>query len=608
MKARKKPIVQPPPQTQQPSYRLHLFGVLAGLILAAFLAYSPALRGPFVFDDFGLPYYNPKFPKEYFVAWIAGVRPLLMITYWLNYQWSGGDTFSYHLLGLIFHLLNAGLVYLIARRILKWDGLDPVRSQIAAIFTSALFLLHPVQTESVAYIASRSENLSGLFFLSALAVFLYRRTPGIGWLRSISVLALFGAAVATKENTVVLPAVLIAADLWEAGEQRFAALRRNWRLYLPLLALTPVAALMIWRVVSLSESAGFHLSGLGGPLTYFWTECAAFLRYIELSVFPFRQTIDYDVPWIQSPLNFGTLLGLAAAIGLAAAAWIYRKRYPAATFGIAMFLLLLSPTSSFIPLKDPIAEHRMYLPLIGIALIAASALVRVVEGRTAMIATAAAVAAIATFASMQRNHVWSSESALWSDAVSKSPDKMRDYSHLVHGLVNERRCKSALSVLDGLQRRGKVDSTLLVHWSFALECVQDFGGAVEKLKEVVKVAPTPDLHLRIARLLARLERVDEAKRSAGLALELDPKFEAAYALRGDLNWYQGDWDNASRDYARVLELNPANQGARRRLDELNAKSRRQPAAQLTGSPQQTAPGSQKWITAHSGAVTSAVPR
>jgi hypothetical protein len=254
-----------------------------------------------------------------------------------------------------------------------------------------------------------------------------------------------------------------------------------------------------------------------------------------LAVFPIQQTIDYDIPWARSPWEPGTLLGLTAIGGLAIVAWIWRRRYPAATFGIVVFLLLLAPTSSFIPLADPIAEHRMYLPMIGVALISAATLIRAVKARASVVMVGGAIIVTASLASSQRNHVWGSESSLWTDAVAKAPDKQRGYGHLVHGLVREGHCRTALSVLDGLQRRGKVDSTLLVHWSFALECVKDFSSAVDKLEQAAQAAPTPDLYLRLARFQARLLRVEDAKRSADQALELNPNLKAARALRADLN-------------------------------------------------------------------------
>jgi protein O-mannosyl-transferase len=571
MKARKRTRVKA--EVKQRSYVPFFAAGLALLVLAAFQTYSPALHGPFVFDDFNLPYYNPLFPKEQFMSWITGVRPLLMFTFWLNYEWSGRDTFSYHVLGLIFHVANSALVYLIARRLFRWEGLEAVRAEIASAFAGTLFLMHPVQTESVAYIASRSENLSVLFFLTAFAVFIYRRSPEIGWLRSATILLLYVAAVGTKENTIILPILFIVTDIWWTREQgSFAALRLNRRLYMPLLALTPLAFILVWRVIVSAKSAGFHIAGLNHPLTYFWTECRAFLTYIALAVFPIRQTIDYDVPWARGPWEWQSLVGLTAAIALAIVAWTWRRRYPAATFGIALFLLLLAPTSSFIPLADPIAEHRMYLPMLGVALISAAILVRSLESRASVIA-AAAIIVIAALASSHRNHVWGSEAALWTDAVSKAPDKQRDYSHLIHGLVREKQCNSALAFMNALDRRGKVDSTLLVHWSFALECVQDYAGAADKLKRAVQTAPSADLYLRIATLQSMLKRFDEAKQNADRAIALNANLEQAYALRGDLNLWRGDIEGASRDYTRVLQLNPGNVQAQRLIPQLLERAR-----------------------------------
>src|SRR5207244_6267493 len=91
-------------------------------------------------------------------------------------------------------------------------------AQTLALFGAGLFLLHPLQTETVAYIAGRSDGLSSLFFLGAFALFLYRRAPAITWPVALGVLALFVAAMATKENMVVLPAVVLLTDyFWNPG-------------------------------------------------------------------------------------------------------------------------------------------------------------------------------------------------------------------------------------------------------------------------------------------------------------------------------------------------------------------------------------------------------
>jgi tetratricopeptide (TPR) repeat protein len=562
MKSRKAPVVQA--ERKNAFAQWHAFAILAFLLVAAFETYGPALHGPFVFDDFNLPYYKALFAQQS-NPWDPGVRPLLMGSFWLNYQWSGRDTFSYHVFGLLLHLINSAFVYLIARRLLQWSVLDNVRREYASGFAASLFLLHPVATESVAYIASRSETLSAAFVLGALVLFVYRPSPAIGWVRAIGILVLYAAAVMSKEHTVVFPVILVALDLGRTGAGGLGALRQNARLYIPLLGAMCLAGLAVFRLVNSSASAGFHMAGLSHPFVYFWTQCAVFVRYVELSLFPVGQTIDYDIQWVNSPWNAWTLLGLTAMLALVAAAYVLRRRYPVSAFGILMFLTFLAPTSSFVPLADPIAEHRLYLPTVGLVLIASDALARLFTKRVTMAAVAATIVLVASIASYDRNRLWGSEAALWSDVVAKAPGKQRAYAHLVHGLVHERKCPAALALLNDLDHRGKIDRTLLVHWSYALECTEDYDGAAEKVERAARLQPDPDMYIRAATLFRRCRRIEEALQSVERAIELAPRHEAAYVLRGDLNVMRGNVSAAVKDYRRVVTINPKNAEARSRL-------------------------------------------
>src|SRR5579884_1181758 len=207
---------------------------IAVVVAAVFEIYGPALSGPFLLDDQRLPYDAPD-PPQMLRAWAWGVRPLLMYSYWLNYQAAGQDPWSYHVVNVILHLLNGALVWLIVRRLLKRIESDRRRLDLFAGFAALLFLVHPLNTESVSYIASRSETLSVFFFYVAFAIFLYAGAEGISWLRAIAVLLVFGAACLTKEHTVVLIALLVLTDLWWSNQgQSSQAVRRNWRLYLPM--------------------------------------------------------------------------------------------------------------------------------------------------------------------------------------------------------------------------------------------------------------------------------------------------------------------------------------------------------------------------------------
>ena len=165
------------------------------------------------------------------------MRPLLMFTFWMNYQQSGAqETFGYHAVNVLLHFFNAIFTFLAVRKVLSWAGVEESRARILSFFAAGLFLLHPVQTESVSYIASRSETLSVFFVLAALVVFLYRKTATLSIPRILALLALFAAAALSKEHTAVLPALFILTDYYWNFEFSPSVIWRNWKLYVPIAA------------------------------------------------------------------------------------------------------------------------------------------------------------------------------------------------------------------------------------------------------------------------------------------------------------------------------------------------------------------------------------
>src|SRR5262249_5383202 len=157
---------------------------------------GPALNGPFLYDDSYLAYTLPSYANLPLKAWIAGVRPLLMFTFWLSFQQGGSaNTYPYHVFNVVLHVLNGALVYLAIRKVLSWANVEQATSEILSAFAACLFCFHPIQTEAVSYVASRSDTLSVFFILAAFVVFLYDRQTGISFARSLTVIALFGAAV-----------------------------------------------------------------------------------------------------------------------------------------------------------------------------------------------------------------------------------------------------------------------------------------------------------------------------------------------------------------------------------------------------------------------------
>src|SRR4051812_11919578 len=141
---------------------------LAAAVVGAML-YSPAFHGGFVFDDDTLPF-RTGIHDASLGAWLTGVRPFLMFSYWVNYQISGEDPYSYHALNILIHAVNTSFVFVVLWRLLSRSGWRRSKAYVASILGATVFLIHPLATESVSYIAGRSEALAALFMLLAYVV------------------------------------------------------------------------------------------------------------------------------------------------------------------------------------------------------------------------------------------------------------------------------------------------------------------------------------------------------------------------------------------------------------------------------------------------------
>lgn len=534
---------------------------LASLIIVLEV-YGPALSGAFVLDDRYLAFMDPNAAQMSLRTWITGMRPLLFFSYWLNFQSSGIEPEAYHLTNVLLHFAGSFVIALVAARLLELAGTTGRARVILGAIAGGLFLLHPLQTESVAYVASRSEVLSVLLYFSAFAVFLYRRTESMTILRAAAILVLFAAAVSTKEHTLTLAALLLLTDYyWSLG-----GIRKNWLLYGMLAAAGIAGAFLIWRELKDAPTAGFNVPGLT-PATYFFTQCRVIWTYVRLFFLPFGQNVDPDVAVSHSLLDHGAIFGLAALVALVAAAWIYRKRWPLAAFGIFMFLLLLAPTSSFIPIADVSAERRMYLPFLGLALVCLEFLRRLKISQAAW--AGAAILAICSVLTYQRSAVWANPVALWQDAANKSPRKWRPHFQLASALYESSNCGDAARAFEAASKLEQPAFDLLVDWGLALDCAGDWQQALVKLQQAEALQPSAHIQSQIGMVYAKHNKWDEAMAALDQAQALDPNFEMTYVYRGKIYQATGNNPAAAEQYKRALALNPYNSDAREALTQVS---------------------------------------
>jgi tetratricopeptide (TPR) repeat protein len=540
-------------------------------LFAAFEVYWPAIHGPFLLDDTYLTYMRPNAADLPLREWIGPLRPLLMFTFWLNYQQSGAqETFGYHAVNVFLHFCNAIFIFLAIRRVLSWAAVEETRARILSFFAAGLFLLHPVQTESVSYVASRSETLSVFFVLAALVVFLYRTGVTVSIPRIIALLALFAAAGLSKEHTAVLPALFILTDYYWRFEFSPSVIWRNWKLYLPIAAGAGFALVNISRILRANPSAGFQIQGLAW-YQYFFTQCRVIWDYIRLFALPFGQNLDPDVAISQSVFSYGAIIGLVGLLAVSVVAWIYRRRFPIASYGWFVFLLLLAPTSSFVPIRDAMAERRMYLPFIGLLLITVEFLRHWKTSRNMFIGVLALALLAEGALTYQRNLLWGSAVDMWKDTVSKSPRKLRPRFQLAFTYFQAGSCANSVDEFQKAAALERPKSDLLLDWALASDCAGNPKQAIEKFQQAAAQHPNAHVYSQIGMEYGKIGKYPEALDALTTAQRLDPGFAMTYYYLGNVHAIQGNQAQAGADYQRVLALDPHNAPATEALARMTAR-------------------------------------
>jgi protein O-mannosyl-transferase len=554
-----KPVLEPPPAPRWWAIPWWYWAIFLGALFLAFEAYGPALHGAFVLDDLYLAYADVNAPVKELSDWVTFQRPLLMFSYWVDYQMGGSDPRVYHTTNVLLHFVLSIVVMFITARLLAWVDVSGRLRTALAVFSGALFLLHPLQTESVAYVASRSEVLSVLFYYTAFAVFLYSNRDSMSLGRSIAIVALFGAAAATKEHTLTLPALLVLTDFfWHRG-----GLRKNGILYGLMALVCAAGGLVVWKVLLAANTAGFHMADLS-PVSYFFTQCRVIWVYVRMFFLPFGQNVDPDVPISTGIMDHGAIFGLIALLAVTAAAWIYRKRWPLASFGVFVFLLLIAPTASVIPIRDVLAERRVYLPFLGLILISLELLRRLQFAQVVGISAAAILAC--TVGTWQRSEVWSSPLALWQDTVAKSPAKMRPRFQLAFTQFQGGDCASAVGNFEIASRLDVPDYRLLVDWANALDCVNREDEAVQEFSRAIVLNPSlAEAHVGLSAVFGKQRKFDEALQELAAAEALDPTIPQVFANRGGVYEMMGNKAAAIKEYQHALAIDPSNHQAREAL-------------------------------------------
>jgi protein O-mannosyl-transferase len=547
--------------------------VLAGALIAGAVlaAYHSTFSSPFVFDaaaiisnNSTIRHLGTAFFPPHDGSTVDG-RPLVNLSLAVNYAISGTQVWSYHALNVGIHLLAAWLLYGIVRRTVPGGT---ARAAGIAVAVALLWAVHPLQTESVTYIAQRAESLAGLCYLLTLYGFIRgAREQRPTWLAVSFLACLLGTTA--KEVIVSAPVLVLLYDrTFVAGTFRTAWDQRR-RYYLALAATwIPLAALVL-------GSAGRHGTAgfaAGIPwLDYVRIQCYAVTHYLRLALWPSPLVFDYGPlqgpgRWYLAAVPLLLLLGGTVA-GLGARGLGGRT----AGFLGAWFFALLAPTALVPVATQTIAEHRMYLPLAAVIAALVLAIARV-AGRPAVLMTAAGFVALGlATATAARNEAYGSELALWSDTVAKRPANDRAHNNLGNALFAAGRMPEAQAQYEEALRLHPRDNAE-VQYNLGDVFLQEgrLPEAIAHGREAVRLAPAnADARSSLGTGLARAGRLPEALEQFQAAAQLAPARAEFHNNLGSAWFLLGRRAEAAAEYREALRLDPGYADARAALDHLN---------------------------------------
>jgi hypothetical protein len=362
-------------------FNLIAFGIIAVMTV---IAYSNTFTASFHFDDNPAIVDNASIKRmtmDNIIGILQGGRPVVYLSLMLNYQLGGMNVVGYHIFNIAVHVGNSFLVYLLIVNTLNLPIFKETfreKARRIALFTALLFAVHPVQTESVTYIISRSELLATFFYLAAVLLFVAALQSKEVIHKAFYYIGVFLSSLfsmASKEWAVTLPALIMLYDYLFLSDRKASDVLSHWKAF--VLAAAPWGIVLSRLNLMSNASVGFHMTsstaGVSPPnaWTYLLTSFNVIWTYIRVLFLPINQNLDYEYPRAVTLFEFPTLLsfvGHLAVIGTAF--WLFRKKgWLLIPFGVAWFYIGLSPTQSFVPVMDIIFEHRVYMPSIGFFLV-----------------------------------------------------------------------------------------------------------------------------------------------------------------------------------------------------------------------------------------------
>ncbi len=486
-------------------------------------------------------------------AYYATGGPITWLSHLIDLELFGLDPHGHHLTNLVLHVVNVVGLFTLLRRLTG----SLARSGIVA----ALFAVHPLHVESVAWISQRKDLLSTLFWW--LAIWQYHSWAiGKSRARYLATLAWFVCGLLSKPIVIMLPATLLLVDYWPLN--RIADGRPIWPQWRALLVekipFAVLALIAAWFTLQSQVDRG-AVTEWSAPLDVrLYNVALSYAAYLAKTLWPVDLSPFYPY---RNAVHGGMLAAsLLTFVVCCALAILARRKLPAVTMGWGWYVAALLPVIGFVQIgAHAMADRLTYVPLVGVfiavvwAAVAAAAQFRL----TAMVPLAAGLIAIAACVAVTRQQIWIWQNGenLWRHAVEVDPTNGRALANLAATLAGQGRTSDALSYYREAVRIAPDEPKLLTNYGMALGAAGDRSAAISILRRAVINAPAyAKAHLALADQLAGNGQPDAAFESYRAAISLDPTNGLAHMNYAVTLAESGRFEDAAAQAERAVALEP----------------------------------------------------
>jgi tetratricopeptide (TPR) repeat protein len=540
-------------------------GLCLGLAAMTFAVFGQTAGFGFVnYDDDLYVYENARVAGGLSLKGLAWVfthadcslyHPLTILSLMADYQLHGLHAGGYHLTNVLLHTASVILLFLVLRQM--------TGALWRSAFVAAVFAIHPLRVESVAWVAERKDVLSGLFFMLTLGAYAqYVRKPN-SLARYLMVATAFILALLSKPTVVMLPFVLLLLDYWPLN--RFEQPGKLSRLLLekiPLLALAAGACAMTVLTAGKDITANAPVSM---PLRLS-NALVSYAVYLRQMVWPEGLAVPYPYPHNGLP-RWEVALAGALLAGLSAVAWKERRTRPWLLMGWLWYLGMLAPMIGIVQVGSFAHADRMtYLPQIGIYVALTWLVAEWRVSRAALGALMTGLLALFMFCSWQQTAYWQNSETLWSYTLACTTDNDIAQNNLGLVLTQKGKMDAAIACFQQALQIRPNSAEARNNLGYALMQMGKVNAAISFFQQALQIRPDfAEAHDNLGYALLQMGKVDEAITHCQRALQLKPDDAEACVNLGNALFRKGKVDAAIAQYQQALQIKPGLAMARNNL-------------------------------------------